>query len=73
MKLLTSILSEVKATRTRLYYFPNGLKSALFDTCLQVQFHEISLISHASTKNVFTGVKLARDLLFCILSANILG
>ena len=37
-----------------MYYFPNGLKQALFGTYLQVQFHEIAPISHASTKNVFT-------------------
>ena len=42
--------------RTRLYYFPNGLKQVLFGTYLQVQFHEIALISHVSTKNVFKNV-----------------
>ena len=42
--------------RTRLYYFPNSRKHALFGTYLQVQFHGISPASHASTKNVFKNV-----------------
>lgn len=36
--------------QTRLYYFPNSRKHALFGTYLQVQFHGISPASHASTK-----------------------
>lgn len=42
--------------RTRLYYFPNDRKYALFGPYLHVQFHKNRAFSHASTKNVFKNV-----------------
>ena len=43
-------------TQARLYYFPNGLKQALFWPYLQVQFQKKQAFSHASTKNFFKNV-----------------
>ena len=54
--LILAVLSTLGTIRTRLYYFPNSRKHALFGTYLQVQFHGISPASHASTKNVFKNV-----------------
>lgn len=54
--IVSLIMINVVIIRTRLYYFPNSRKHALFGTYLQVQFHGISPVSHASTKNVFKNV-----------------
>ena len=55
-RLFKRLFDILYTIRTQLYYFPNGLKQVLFGTYLQVQFHEIALISHVSTKNVFKNV-----------------
>ena len=43
-------LSTLGTIRTRLYYFPNGRKCALFGSYLHVQFHKNRPFSHASKK-----------------------
>ena len=55
-RLFKRLFDILYTIRTRLYYFPNGIKSALFGPYLQVQLHKNTLFSYAYTKNVFKNV-----------------